>query len=690
MRVSKTLGESPPSPPRACFGRDEIIEEVVGLAENLEPMALIGAGGIGKTSIALKVLHHNRIKERFGENRRFIRCDQFPTTLPHFLSRLSKVTGVGIENPEDFASLLPFLSSKEMVIVLDNAESILDPQGANSREIYASVEELCRLDNISLCITSRISTVPPDCETLDVPTLSMESARDAFYRIYKKRERSDVVNNILKQLDFHPLSITLLATVAHQNKWDTGRLIREWEERRTGALETEHQTSLATTIELSLVSPLFKELGPDARGLLGVVAFYPQGINEDNLDWLFPTVSNVARILDKFCILSLTYRSDGYVTMLAPLRDHLHPEDPKLSPLFCTTKERYFARMSVSFNPNRPWFKDTQWIASEDLNVEHLLDILTSVDPVSKDVWDACINFIRHLEWYKPRQIVLRPKIEALPDTHQSKPECLLQLGMLTGSVGNFPEEARFLDYALKLERERGDDNRIAFTLWRLSDANLMLGLHKEGIHQAKEALEIYGRLGRTVERAWCLDQLARLLYDDGQLDAAEEATLRSSELLPKKGHEFEVCRNHSSLGDIYRSKGQRDKALHHYKIVLGIASSFNWHTRLFWTYSSLAELHLAEDEFDGAYAHLEKAMVHALNDAYYLGRAALLRARILHRQRRPEGATSEVRHAIEIFEKVGALKELEVCRAFLRDIEGETESGVTSSWSDFRSELLS
>jgi tetratricopeptide (TPR) repeat protein len=689
MHVSEAPGELPPSPPRACFGRDHIIEEIVALAEIFEPTALIGAGGIGKTSIALKVLHHNRIKQRFKENRRFIRCEKFPATLPHFLSRLSKATGAGIENPEDLASLIPFLSSKEMFIVLDNAESILDPQGANSREIYASVEELCRLDNISLCITSRISTVPPDCETLDVPTLSMESACDAFYRIYKRRERSDVVDNILNQLDFHPLSITLLATVAHQNRWNIGRLTREWEGRRTGALEAEHQTSLATTIELSLVSPLFKELGPDARGLLGVVAFYPQGVNENNLDWLFPTIPNVSRILDKFCVLSLTYRSDGFITMLAPLRDRLHPQNIKSSPLLCTTKDRYFARLSADFNPNLPGFQNTQWIVSEDLNVEHLLDVLTSVDPDSKDIWDACINFIRHLEWYKPRQIVLRSKIEALPENHHSKPECLLQLGMLVGSIGNFPEEARFLESALKLERERGNDNRVAFTLWRLSDANLMLGFHKEGIHQAKEALEIYQRLGRTVECAWCLDQLARLLYDDGQLDAAEEATLHSSKLLPEKGHEFEVCRNHGSLGDIYRCKGQREKALHHYEVVLGIASSFNWHTRLFWTYSSLAELSLAEDEFDGAYARLEQAKSHALNEPYYLGRAALLQARILHRQRRLEAATSEVRHAIEIFEKLGALRELEVCRAYLQDIEGEKESGTRLSWLDFSSKPL-
>jgi len=52
-------GESPPLPPRTFFGRDELIEKIVGLAENLIPVALIGAGGIGKTSVALAVLHIN-------------------------------------------------------------------------------------------------------------------------------------------------------------------------------------------------------------------------------------------------------------------------------------------------------------------------------------------------------------------------------------------------------------------------------------------------------------------------------------------------------------------------------------------------------------------------------------------------------------------------------------------------------
>jgi len=577
--LSSVPGESPPPAPRACFGRGELIEKVVRLAENLTPLALIGAGGIGKTSIVLAVLHSDRIKQRFGYNRRFIRCDQFPASCTHFLSRLSKVIGAGVENPEDLTPLRPFLFSKEMLIVLDNAESILDPQGENAREIYAVVEELSQFSNICVCITSRISAVPPDYKHLEIPTLSMEAALDTFYRICDERDQSDLVSNILERLDFHPLSITLLATVARHNKWDTNRLTVEWERQRTRLLHTLHSKSLAATIELSLASPMFRKLGPDARGLLEVIAFFPQGIDENKIDWLFPTVSDRMNILDNLCILSLTYRSNGFFTMLAPLRDYLHPRNPMLAPLLCTTKERYFTQLLVWVDPNKPGFKETRWITSEDVNVEHLLDVFTTIDANSDGVWGACADFMAYLYWHKPRLVILRPKIEGLPDDHCYKPRCLLQLSRLFQLVGNHTERKRLLIRALELWRERGDRFQVAQTLRLLSNVNRALGHYTEGIQQAREALKIYEQLDHTVEQGQSLKELAWLLYDDNQLTAAEAAASRAINLLIGQGNQFEVCQCRRVLGKIYYSKGKRRKAIHHLEASLKIASSFNWHT---------------------------------------------------------------------------------------------------------------
>ena len=674
------LGELPPPAPRDCFGRDDLIEKVIGLAEDLEPIALIGPGGIGKTSIALTVLHHDRIEERFGENRRFIRCDQFPASRAHFLARLSKVIGAGVENPEDLTPLRPLLSSKEMFIILDNAESILDPKETGAKEIYSVVDELCQFKKLSICITSRITTIPPRCECPEIPTLSMAAACDIFYGIYRNAGRSTVINDLLKRLDFHALSIKLLATTASHNRWDHDRLAKEWSVRRAQVLQTDYNESLAATIELSLSSPTFLSLGPDARDLLGVVAFFPQGISENNLDWLFPTISNRNNIFDKFCLLSLTHRNNGFTTMLAPIRDYLGPRDPQSSPLLCATRGHYFSRLSVNVDPEVPEFEEARWIMSEDVNVEHLLDVFMSIDQTEGDILDACYHFMEHLVWHKPRQTVLRPKIEALADDHHFKPKCLFELSRLFGRVGNRTESKRLLVHTLELEKQRGNDHGVARTLGYLSDVNRLLGSTEEGIQQAKEALEIYERTGDTEGRLNCLDDLARSLYYDDQLDAAEDAASRAMDLVPKKGREHLVCKLHRVLGMVYESKGEKEKAVRHFKTALGIASPFDWRDVLFWNNYNLADLFCNEHEFDDADAHNNQARSLAADNPYWLGSVTELQGRIWYQQGRLEDAKTELLHALGIYEKVGAAKDLEDCMDILQEVERAIESRSTDS----------
>jgi len=648
-----------------------LIEKIVDFAERFTPIALIGAGGIGKTSVALTVLHDDRIKRRFGDNRRFIRCDKFPASLPHFLRQLSKTIGASVENPEDLTPLRPFLSSRDIFIILDNAESMLDPRGTNAEEIYEVVEELSQLSNICLCITSRISTVPPNCKWLDIPTLSMEAACDTFYRIYQRGERSNLVNNILKQLDFHPLSITLLATVAYHNKWDTDRLAREWDERRTGILETEHNKSLAAAIELSLSSLMFQQLGPDARDLLGVIAFFPQGVDENNVDWLFPMVTERKNISDKICVLSLAYRSDGFITMLAPIRDYLSPKDPALAPLLCSIKDRYFSRLSVDVHPDRPGFEEARWITSEDVNVEHLLDVFTTIDATSDVIWSACCNFMAYLFWHKSRLIILGRKMEALADDHPLKLECILRLSALFRIVRNYTESKRLLTYAFKLPREREGGRQLARIFAGLSVVNSCMGLSEEATQQAKEASEIFGRLGGTPGQAASLIFLIKSFIHNKQFDAAEEAASRAIDLFSEKGERFLVCSCHYFLGVIYKSKGEIEKAIHQCEVALEIASPF-WFNSLVWTHLTLANLFFHQGRFDDAHAHIEPAKLHATNgnDAYLLARAMEFQALLWHEQRRLEEARSEALRALDAFEKLGAIKDVESVMGLLREID--------------------
>jgi len=357
--------------------------------------------------------------------------------------------------------------------------------------------------------------------------------------------------------------------------------------------------------------------------------------------------------------------------MLAPLRDYLRPKDPMSSPLLSTTKDRYFSRLSVDIFPDNPGFKESQWIRSEDVNVEHLLDVFTSIDAVPESTWDVCGGFMDHLYWHKPRLVMLGPKIEALPDDLPSKAQCLEVLSWSFESVGNHLERKLILTHALKLRREWGDDRGVARTLVTLSDANYRVtGFLEEGIRQAKEGSEIYERLGDTADQAKCLITLAMLLHKDNQLDAAGEAASRAIDLLPEKGEQFRVCQGHRALGNIHRSKGNKEKAIHHFEVAIEIASSLSLDTELFCLHHYLSQLFSEEGRSNDAHAQLERARSHAVNHAYLLARASQLQAGFWNKQHMFEEAKSEALRALGVYEKLGATNDAEYTRELLGQID--------------------
>ena len=128
-----------------------------------------------------------------------------------------------------------------------------------------------------------------------------------------------------------------------------------------------------------------------------------------------------------------------------------------------------------------------------------------------------------------------------------------------------------------------------------------------------------------------------------------------------------------------YDSKGDREKAIDHFEVALGIASPFGWHDHLFGVHYSLARLFHDQGRFDDTNFHLERAKSHTVNSAYNLGLATQMQAGIWYKQHRLEEATSEVVRVIDVYASLGAAKKVEDCKRLLRYIEKEQDTPAAS-----------
>ena len=318
-----------PKAPTHCFGRDVIVEDLLGFVERTVSITLFGAGGTGKTTIALSLLHHIRIAERFGERRHYMRCDDLENSLDSFLKRLSDT--IGAPRLEDMTQLPSHLShSTPCILVLDGVESLLDPLASEAAEITTAIAEFGRRQNVCLLVTTRMDVKIPDFRRIKVPTLSVDGARDMFHSRCRLG-RSTTVDKLLEELDCHPLSIDLLASAVRENGWDEPALSKGWNDGKTSVLKATGCQSLEDNIKSVLDTPTIQELGATALETLEAIAAYPNGVKESKLEIIFPRIAGIGEAADELCKFSLIYREDGSIKMLSPFRIYfleamvLHP-----------------------------------------------------------------------------------------------------------------------------------------------------------------------------------------------------------------------------------------------------------------------------------------------------------------------------------------------------------------------------
>jgi tetratricopeptide (TPR) repeat protein len=419
-----TLRDPPPAKPAIFFGRDALVRGVVTALLKHDHVALIGPGGIGKSSVAKAILHDDAIKERFKDDRFFVRFDDMDAsqvTCGTFLNRVANCLGVKASKGTARKLVSSYLSAHRVLLVFDNAETFLEALAdRDAAEIATIIDEFGSLSSVTLMLTTRSRSLPSNllCNHITIPSLEQYAARDAFTTVYQNSIPPAIVDRLLSALDFHPLSINLLAQVAVQNQWPPEDLVEAWEREKIRLLEVGRGKvqSLAVTIELSLNSRSVQALAVKAPHLLQIVAFLPQGVDKKNLTALLPDETGVHTVVDTLCRLSLVYYNGNYITMLAPIRLYIMStyDDTEF---LDTVRSFYYPRLKSD--------DDGQWIVTEDINVERLIAHDLTIRRNLKETCEFCISFLRHLREHKVRPTGLGPIVQALPK-HFSSPRTLL------------------------------------------------------------------------------------------------------------------------------------------------------------------------------------------------------------------------------------------------------------------------
>ncbi|KAF8214646.1 hypothetical protein K438DRAFT_1749738 [Mycena galopus ATCC 62051] len=274
-----------PSKPKIFHGCDLELKHILKLISQCSPrIAILGGGGMGKTSLARAVLHH-------------------PDTCSKFEHRFFDLT----------RPVVQYFSRKIFcLLILDNLETVWEP--ITSR---AGVEEflslLAGVEHLSLIITMRGAERPAKVQwthpfLVPLQSLSNVAARQTFIEITDNSLTIEEIDKLLGFTDNMPLAVDLIAHLADYEGFSN--VLARWKTEKTSLLSVgfDRQSSVNASINLSLSSPRIT-LG--SKELLSLLSILPNGLSEAELVQSNLGIPNILTCKAALEATSLIYRDNN-------------------------------------------------------------------------------------------------------------------------------------------------------------------------------------------------------------------------------------------------------------------------------------------------------------------------------------------------------------------------------------------
>jgi predicted ATPase/class 3 adenylate cyclase len=584
----KTLGNRPtnlPIQPNALIGRGQEIAEVTALLRDADVrlMTLTGTGGTGKTRLALQVAAE--LLDDFASGVFFVSLAPIrdPALLIPTVMQTLAVRAVPGEALA--ATLAEYLEQKEMLLVLDNFEQLIDAAGDTS-----SLLSDCQ--SLKLLVTSRerlrvaaeqVYAVPP--LALPVTDDSAELAENESVGLFVARARAAVgdfdfdgnqvaVAGICRAVDGLPLAIELaaarVATLPPQALLD--RLSRRLRVLTTGLRDVEerHRT-LRSTIGWSYdlltedEKELFRSLSVFVDGcrLEGGVAVTAAAVDE------FDVLPVVESLVEKSLLRQrLDVAGEPRYWMLETIREY---GLERLAEAAADSKVRglhadYVLTLARTAAPElvgpdqRAWF---QRLDAEFANIRAAFDFLLQ----SGEIYYALeLLHATGLYWESRGRLreglaLLGRALEAGGDAPAAvRARSLYTAARLADAEGELHRARSFVEQAIALAREAKDDWVLAFGLSMLG---VLVGHESAaaGRPLLEEALAVARRSGDKETLAGVLNNLGVIAVESGDLDQAIRHCHDALELRRELRHTRQIANSLHNLGFLLMRQGQYGEA---------------------------------------------------------------------------------------------------------------------------------
>ncbi|KAJ7486532.1 P-loop containing nucleoside triphosphate hydrolase protein [Mycena latifolia] len=326
-----------PSQPKIFHGREvEVATIIQQLDQQIPRIAILGGGGMGKTSLARVILHHPQITARYNQHCFFVACDAASSNV-----NLAALIGehVGLKPGQDLTKPVVryFSNSPPSLLILDNLETVWEP-----KESRADIEKLLALlediEHLALIITMRGAERPASVRWTHpflqpLQPLAQDAARKTFIDIVDDGYAVEDIDKILLLADNMPLAIDLIAHLVDYDGMDS--VMHHWETERTSLLSEGHDkgSNLELSISMSLESPRLASV-PHSHDLLSLLSMLPDGLADADLLQSRLRIENVLACKSALLCTSLAYMDDQKrVKVLVPIREYMHKMHPTIAPM---------------------------------------------------------------------------------------------------------------------------------------------------------------------------------------------------------------------------------------------------------------------------------------------------------------------------------------------------------------------